>query len=221
VRVQELFLVAGILLVLLQGELSCGFSLFSLIAVLYYECNIISLCKNATLSDLDVTPTCLSPLLIILNLIDISPLRGLFTSVIMESGTCDSPQFVHKLDEALSWSQVFATSIGCNQTDSTDQMSCMRALPTSQIMGQANNSLVIDIAQRTGGFLPVLFPVFSWGCAIDGVALTDLPLEIIRKGNHNRASVIMGTNLDEGSLFVPMTGFILPVHWPMTNDVCR
>lgn len=55
--------------------------------------------------------------------------------------------------------------------------------------------------------LPALAPVMPWSAAIDGTSagLKDTPLNCIKKGAFNKdVSVILGTNANEGSIFVPL-----------------
>jgi carboxylesterase type B len=41
---------------------------------------------------------------------------GLFSRAIMESGSCDSPQFFQPVNFAISWNQLYASAVGCNNT---------------------------------------------------------------------------------------------------------
>lgn len=56
-----------------------------------------------------------------------------------------------------------------------------------------------------------------WGATIDGVLLQDLPLNVIAAGKSNPVDgVIMGTNHDEGTIFVARLAKVVPgVHTPM------
>jgi len=69
-----------------------------------------------------------------------------------------------------------------------------------------------------------------WALAIDGSkqGLTDVPLTLIRQGNFNNVPVIMGTNKNEGSIFIPMMPIVTHTLIPLTNSslykvmgVCR
>ena len=53
-----------------------------------------------------------------------------------------------------------------------------------------------------------------WGATIDGVLLQDLPLNVIASGNSNAVDgVMMGTNHDEGTIFVARLAKVVPgVH---------
>jgi carboxylesterase type B len=54
-------------------------------------------------------------------------------------------------------------------------------------------------------FMPQLYPLMPWGAAIDKSmdGLMDLPYRIYQQGKHNKVNVIIGTNKDEGSIFIP------------------
>lgn len=51
--------------------------------------------------------------------------------------------------------------------------------------------------------LPPFAPFMSWGPTIDGVALLDLPLFSMQRGEFARVPTIFGTNKNEGMIFVP------------------
>jgi hypothetical protein len=54
-----------------------------------------------------------------------------------------------------------------------------------------------------------------WGPAIDGVALPRAPLAAVAGGSFNRVPMVLGTNRDEGSIFVPVMPLIARgVHFP-------
>jgi para-nitrobenzyl esterase len=53
--------------------------------------------------------------------------------------------------------------------------------------------------------LPALAPIMPWGPAIDGspAGLVDMPINLINAGQFNKVPMIMGTNANEGSIFIP------------------
>ena len=73
--------------------------------------------------------------------------------------------------------------------------------------------------------LPDLAPIMPWGPVVDGTdtGLRDLPIVLLDKGDVNSSFVptIIGTNKDEGNLFVPaiplIKGLEGKVHFPL-ND---
>jgi para-nitrobenzyl esterase len=65
----------------------------------------------------------------------VSPLsKGLFHAAIMESGTCDAPQFFVDYEDAKSWTNAYVTEVGCTP-GAPDLIDCLRKLPTGAIMG--------------------------------------------------------------------------------------
>jgi hypothetical protein len=53
--------------------------------------------------------------------------------------------------------------------------------------------------------LPALAPVMPWGAAIDfsTAGLRDVPLRLMARGEFNKVPVVLGTNVNEGSIFIP------------------
>jgi len=49
-----------------------------------------------------------------------------------------------------------------------------------------------------------------WGPAIDGVTTPVMPLVALQSGNFNRVPVLLGTNRDEGSIFIPGLSQLIP-----------
>jgi len=162
--------------------------------------------------------------------------KGLFHAAIMESGSCDSPAFFQPLSMAVNFSVMYASALGCNQSDSDAQVTCLRSLSTSDMMTSIlswfnpnwpfNNTpnynnyptLKEYYKQVTGlsneyipTILPSLTPVFPWGPAIDGTAvgLQSLPYQNLLHGNYNQVPWIIGTNRNEGSIFIPLLPLII------------
>lgn len=162
--------------------------------------------------------------------------RGLFHAAIMESGSCDTAQFYQSLDDAIAFNSLYATALGCNQTDPAAQVACMRGKSTNDMMRSIADWLnpnwpfvnssgplseahtaALGMMAKQGGVsgsapMPALAPIMPWGPAIDGAytGLLDVPLELMRKGAAARVPVILGTNANEGTIFVPMLPIIVP-----------
>jgi len=147
---------------------------------------------------------------------------GLFAAGIMESGTCDAPQFFRAYDDAKTWSETYSYNIGCDPS-SGDLLECLRALPTGQIMGhvlweEEPKYKSFDFSRGgalPGGadsFVPSLYPVMSWAATVDGAStgLTARPLDVIKSGNWNKVPMIIGNNKDEGTIFAPGMYIIVP-----------
>lgn len=59
--------------------------------------------------------------------------------------------------------------------------------------------------------LPALAPIMPWAAAIDGspAGLTDLPLRVLQSGNFNKVPVVLGSNKNEGTIFMPLMSLIV------------
>jgi len=65
--------------------------------------------------------------------------------------------------------------------------------------------------------LPLLYPTIPWAPTIDSSLLLDTPLSSILSGDWAHVPLIVGTNKDEGSIFLPQLYSILPgqLHDPL------
>jgi len=104
--------------------------------------------------------------------------------------------------DAQSFSRFFAQSHNCNQTGSA-LLECLRKLSVKEL-------ITVDADIRPyPGFHPMLYPVMPWGIAIDKATTLDLPLTRIQQGLGNNVPLIIGTNHDEGTAFVPAMATIV------------
>ena len=116
--------------------------------------------------------------------------RGLFARAITESGPCSAPLTTVAAGETAG--AALAARLGC--ADAATQVSCLRALPASALMG------------ATGSFGP----------KVGGPVLPTQLAAAITSGAFNRVPVIEGTNHDEDRLFVALQ-FDL-IQKPVTAD---
>ena len=156
---------------------------------------------------------------------------GLFQGAILESGTLDAAQFFQPLPDAVAFNSLYAAALGCPRDASgsdAPQAACMRALSVDAMLIDLAEALNpdwpcitpgrcppgVDAAAahlRTGArTLPALAPVMPWGPAIDGVLLSDLPLHAVQRGAFNKVNVLLGTNRNEGSIFIPIFPIMVP-----------
>eukprot|EP01126_Amoeba_proteus_P007379 TRINITY_DN12655_c0_g1_i2.p1 TRINITY_DN12655_c0_g1~~TRINITY_DN12655_c0_g1_i2.p1 ORF type:complete len:316 (-),score=50.38 TRINITY_DN12655_c0_g1_i2:34-981(-) len=135
----------------------------------------------------------------------------------MESGNCETEAFFYDVEDAISFGEAYATSVGCvsTQYNDTGLVECLRALTLAQVIGTWFGSSVVRQAQLESGFYPLMYPVFPWGPCIDGSdhGLKDIPYNLIRSGNFSRVPVIVGSNFNEGSLFLVAIPFIISGAW--------
>jgi carboxylesterase type B len=71
------------------------------------------------------------------------------------------------------------------------------------------------------GRMPALSPLMPWGVAIDGrpTGMPGMPLDLIRAGTFNKVPVVFGTNMNEGSIFVPaFTLIVRNISWPLRDE---
>ncbi|WP_284748252.1 carboxylesterase/lipase family protein [Amycolatopsis sp. RTGN1] len=113
---------------------------------------------------------------------------GLFDRAISESGACSGESGISPAPKAQAEAAAvkYAASLGC--TDPATRAACMRALPTSTLL---NSPLA-------GGYsLDV-----PWKPTVDGVTVPAQPEVAFRSGLFQRVPLLIGTNRDEGRLFV-------------------
>jgi len=69
------------------------------------------------------------------------------------------------------------------------------------------------------GFRPVLNPIMPWAITLDNTTegLTMRPLDAINNGTWNKVPVILGSNANEGTIFVPVLAIAAQVGLPL-ND---
>lgn len=138
---------------------------------------------------------------------------GLFHAAILESGTLAAEQFFTPVADAIAFNTLYAAAIGCGGAGAA-QLACLRALPADGVLEALGDDLNPDWPfknqTRPPIVLPALAPVMPWGPAIDGVALPAMPQHAVEAGTFNRVPVIMGTNRNEGSIFIPI--FVLIVR---------
>ncbi|WP_441285754.1 carboxylesterase/lipase family protein [Sorangium sp. KYC3313] len=116
--------------------------------------------------------------------------KGLFQRAIIESGPCDSAA-----DEAAASAQgqEFVEALGC--TDAPSVLECLRGKSDEEIM-----SALPQGPAFLEGAGPTWFPV------VDGWNLPDTPGKLLEAGSFEKVPTILGSNADEGTLFVALWG---------------
>ncbi|WP_327120451.1 carboxylesterase family protein [Nocardia sp. NBC_01730] len=119
---------------------------------------------------------------------------GLFDKAIIESGSCaQSPFAPSNRDNAFARSQHYAGSVGCG--DPGTQLACLRALPAGKLLES-------PVAQFDG--LPQM-----WAPSIDGVVVAQTLDTALARGAGRRKPLIVGSNSNEGALFVAGSDYAL------------
>jgi para-nitrobenzyl esterase len=169
--------------------------------------------------------------------------QGLFTRAVMQSGTCNSPEFYQELPNALDFGKTYGEVVGCD-SDSDTFLSCMRGKKTGEIMYgifkawedfkrkdpekfaiMSNFTEIDHLNSLAMSWLPTLAPLMPFGPVVDGTeeGMPKLPYDAMRDGEHNRIAFMAGTTSNEGSLFLPMIPSIVKGvnHLPLTEDGVR
>ena len=124
----------------------------------------------------------------------VSPLaKGLFSSALMESGSCVAPTAASRESEG----QKLAMDVGCAMEP--DIVACLRAKSAADLFALPAQSVNFFNYQKDIGHLWDL----DWGPNVDGYLLPDAPITVLRQGKHNHVPFALGTNADEAELFLP------------------
>jgi para-nitrobenzyl esterase len=116
----------------------------------------------------------------------VSPLSaGLFARAIVESGAAASGGTLIAMPQATADANgaTFASALGC--TDASTLLSCLRGKSVADILGQSGS---IGSA--------------SFWAVTDGVVIPSEPLSLFASGKVNKVPVIVGSNANEGKLFL-------------------
>lgn len=146
--------------------------------------------------------------------------KGLFKAAIMESGNCESIAFFYPTSSSFTWGKEYAEAVGCDSATHNDKelVECLRALPLAKVLdgGVALTEKIQKSAKGPGAsWHPQLYPFMPWGPSIDKspYGLLDTPWNLIKAGKYHHVPVILGTNANEGNLFIPGLPFIVPGAW--------
>jgi carboxylesterase type B len=136
----------------------------------------------------------------------LSPLsKGLFHAAIAESGSALMPMYFQN-EGMLSKAQRLATAVGCPTDSSEELIKCLRTLDVQSIM--VNQPSDCNPPPGAFSFFFCLYDVF-WRpvsevrtAANPEPFLTANPKDIITSGDFNRVPFVLGTNSEEGSMFL-------------------
>ena len=158
---------------------------------------------------------------VITSLLFLNPDTDLFRSAIMQSG---AQSLIPLGPTATTWQEPYdhlieltncssnATSAGTtNATADQDSFNCLKYLPADQLFA-ATATLANLTAKKYGPAF--VYGLSAWtldsaellpGPSIDGDVIPDSPHLLLEQGLFARKPFISGNNLDEGTLFTPMT----------------
>ncbi|MEF2278963.1 carboxylesterase/lipase family protein [Deinococcus sp. YIM 134068] len=114
---------------------------------------------------------------------------GLFDRAILQSGPCTPEINMTALPEALNTGREYARALGCPDGDAA----CLRAVPVERV-------LRTPVPGRRAPGSVDLPPVYGDG------TVPRAPRDVFEDGSFNRVPVLIGSNLDEGTLFVAPLG---------------
>jgi para-nitrobenzyl esterase len=115
------------------------------------------------------------------------PARGLFQRAIMQSGVCVDG-WSPTLAEQEASGAAFASKVVDGKSGGAIER--LRSIPADEL---------VRVADKTGGV--------DWNPIVDGRVLPEQPLEVFRRGWQAKVPVIVGSNLDEVSIFAsPLVG---------------
>jgi para-nitrobenzyl esterase len=116
--------------------------------------------------------------------------HDLFARVISESGLCTGVEIAH--ERAVEIGTNYATLAGCDPAD----LACLRGKTTDEIKSAAGPAQSAVVA---GGPLYGVESALFWP-NVDLVSIPS-PIADILDGPHDERAILLGTNLDEGTLF--------------------
>eukprot|EP00041_Stephanoeca_diplocostata_P014994 m.283728 g.283728 ORF g.283728 m.283728 type:complete len:574 (-) comp19883_c0_seq1:365-2086(-) len=150
----------------------------------------------------------------------VSPLsKFYFTAAIMQSGTCSSRVFFVERDRARVFSNEVADHAGCDPTaPAADLLNCMQDKDYRDFF--MTDAWPIPVPGTNHSIIPPI-PVMGFGPTIDGDirGLRKLPLELLRERLGSPVPLLHGTNLDEGTIFVPIVGDVVEgITFPLTDE---
>jgi len=128
----------------------------------------------------------------------VSPLSsGLFHAGILDSGTCDTLTILRDKSFAYSTANSLASLVGCNMTNSTEQLDCLQDVNSTLLVAAIANVSVPSSTlppfkdqEKVGG-------IFPFNIIVDGVEIPVHPLQAFLSGTVNQVPILIGANHDE------------------------
>ncbi len=132
--------------------------------------------------------------------------------VAVESGMCDSAAWLSRPQQTISFTAALLNGTDCGDlnavgSDGRRVLACIRALPLATILNLVIMHPAFHLPQPlppAAPPLPPLLPIMGFAptldASVDGVVLS--PVAAATAGSAMRVPYIIGTNQDEGSLFV-------------------
>lgn len=119
--------------------------------------------------------------------------KGLFHRAILQSGPCDTAT---DETDAMTQGATFVEKLGC--AAEPDVLACLRGKPTEEVMAALPAST--DFLGGETRWFPVL----------DGHVIPEAASSVFASGDFEKVPVILGSNADEGTLFLQLAGVTIP-----------
>ena len=116
-----------------------------------------------------------------------------FQQAIMESGPIAASWVSMPMADSEQGLAQLSITLGCSSNSSGGQLSCLRSKPAQEVSAAGRKAHPTD---RGGD------GVINWAPVVDGVVLPMSPHAALLKGHVHKVPVILGTNRDEGTMFV-------------------
>ncbi|CAF5072623.1 unnamed protein product, partial [Rotaria sp. Silwood1] len=141
----------------------------------------------------------------------VSPLSaGLFHTGIMESGSCDIPFYMYDKQFAYSITNDLASRVGCNMTNSTQQLACLRNVNSTQLITTMRNVSIPSSTSLIFKDQLKVIQVYPFNFIVDGIEIPTHPLQLFLTGTFNRVPLLLGAAHDEFVLRVLYEEYVYP-----------
>lgn len=137
---------------------------------------------------------------------------GLFATALAESPICTGRLAFLDRKVATNFGSLWAAHFGCNSSGG-GTAECLRGLDVASVLdGDEDWRDLLPPNPPTSPPLPLYLPGHAWWPVVDGApsGLEQDPLQLIREGKFNNVPTIIGTNHDEGTLFMTFVPKVLP-----------
>ncbi|CAF0890730.1 unnamed protein product [Rotaria sordida] len=141
----------------------------------------------------------------------VSPLSaGLFRAAMVESGPCDAYSLRDK-SFAYSATNSLASIFGCNTTNATQQLACLRAINSSLLVAVARNNVYVPPATSPPfQNLEKVSNILPFNPIVDGVEIPVFRLKAFLSGTFNKVPIIIGATRNESLSNAIYTQFFTP-----------
>eukprot|EP01064_Diplonema_japonicum_P015427 TRINITY_DN23150_c0_g1_i1.p1 TRINITY_DN23150_c0_g1~~TRINITY_DN23150_c0_g1_i1.p1 ORF type:complete len:547 (+),score=150.35 TRINITY_DN23150_c0_g1_i1:47-1687(+) len=145
--------------------------------------------------------------------------RGLFHGAIAESSLPVSDIMWYSYKNATTFGEFYSQHVNCSAGPS--QLDCLRSLSLDDVLSPLL-AWRKAYPKAEAGIMPRVAPIMNWWPVVDGRALPESPIDMALNGQTADVPLIIGTNKDEGTIFVPGVVLVvndpIPVVYPLTPE---